>query len=250
MMKYYKKMLELGCFSRSDLTAVTGNDATAASIIRAYLKKGYIERVRHDLYAAISLETGQPVLTAYQIGCRLFPDACLSHHTAFEVYGCANQVFYEIYISTRSRFEDFWYNGMHYRRVAAKKEMDTVEMEGLRVTSVEQTVIDSIADMEKIAGPEEIIRCILMLPTLDDRKLLEILEYRDNGFLYQKCGYILEQLNEEFHLPDSFFKECSSHIAGSKRPLAKEFKGQPWNRKWGIYAPKQIVHPVEQSITN
>ena len=47
------------------------------------LKNGYIERVRRDLYAAISVETKQPVLSRYQIGSRLAADAYLSHHSAF-----------------------------------------------------------------------------------------------------------------------------------------------------------------------
>lgn len=39
---------------------MTGSDSVADWQIRKYMDKGYIERVRRDLYAVISLETGQP----------------------------------------------------------------------------------------------------------------------------------------------------------------------------------------------
>ena len=55
-MKHYKKLVELGCFSRGELAALLGSDATAASMIQSYIRKGYIERVRHDLYAVIKRE--------------------------------------------------------------------------------------------------------------------------------------------------------------------------------------------------
>ena len=38
-MKHYEKLIELGCFSRSDIAAYLGNDSTAASLLREYLKK-------------------------------------------------------------------------------------------------------------------------------------------------------------------------------------------------------------------
>jgi hypothetical protein len=56
-MKYYEDLLLLGCFSRSDVEKLTHNAKTAGSLISSYLAKGYIERVRQDLYAVISLET-------------------------------------------------------------------------------------------------------------------------------------------------------------------------------------------------
>ncbi len=85
-MKNYETIVELGCFSLGELAKkLNCCIPTATSLIQKYLKKGYIERVRRDLYVAISIETKQPVLSRYQIGSRLAEDAYLSHHSAFEV---------------------------------------------------------------------------------------------------------------------------------------------------------------------
>ena len=50
IMKHYEKLLELGCFSKNDLEQITGSEAAAKWLCREYQKKGYIERVKRDLY--------------------------------------------------------------------------------------------------------------------------------------------------------------------------------------------------------
>ena len=248
-MKHYDELLKLGCFSRGDIAAMLGNDETAGSLLREYQKKGYIERVRRDLYTVISLETKQPVLSRYQIGCRIFKDCALSHHSAFEYYGYANQVFYEVYVSTSSRFPDFQYNGISYHRVAPKSSMDQVSGGGVRATSLEQTVVDSIADIDKIAGLEETLRCIMLIPGLDEERLVRILKGRANGYLWQKCGYILEQLNDGLGLSQDFFDHCHDHIAGSKRALTKNGSfPRVWNKKWGLYVPQSLRELVDKGV--
>lgn len=248
-MKHYEKLLELGCFSRGRIAALLGNDETAGSLLREYQKKGYIERVRRDLYVVISLETKQPVVSRYQIGCAVFDDAVIANHSAFEVFGFANQVFHEVYVCTSHRFPDFQYNGVFYHRLTPKSCMDAVHSGGVRVTSLEQTVIDSIADFEKITGLEETLRCILLIPSLDEEKLLRILGELSNGYLWQKCGYILEELNDTLHLSPDFFKTCHDHIAGSKRTLMKETAGSViWNRKWDLYVPESLRALIDKGV--
>ncbi|MCD8374082.1 MAG: type IV toxin-antitoxin system AbiEi family antitoxin domain-containing protein [Oscillospiraceae bacterium] len=249
-MKHYEKLLELGCFSRSELSQLLGNSATAATAIRNYLNKGYIERVRHDLYAVISLETKQPVCSRYQIGAALFADACICQHSAFEVYGIANQVFYEVYVATESRFSDFTYNGVSYHRIAAKLGTQTESFGKMRVTSLEQTVIDSISNFEKVGGLEETLRCISLIPSLNETKLVQALEQYGNGFLYQKTGYILQQLNETIRISDSFFDICRSHSASCKRYLLKEHDGLIYNREWRLYVPVSLERIVRKGMTD
>lgn len=248
-MKHYEKLIEWGCFSRKQLVMLLGNKATAESMIRDYLRKGYIERVRRDLYAVISLETKQPIISRYGIGSALFPDAVISHHSAFEIYGYANQVYYIVYVTTENRFLDFEYNGITYHRVLPKDNMIYTNLNDACVTSIEQTVIDSIEDLEKIAGLEETLRCIRLIPTLDEQKLVTILTERNNGFLWQKCGYLLSVINEDLSLSTSFFDTCRSHKTRSKRPLIQNTPyTQLWNREWGLYVPVAFPAILEKRV--
>lgn len=247
-MKYYEQMLELGCFNKSKIIELTGTDAAAKSILYDYQKKGYIEKVKRDLYVVISLETKQPVLSRYQIGSQLYPDAVISHHSAFEVFGYANQVFYEVYVETESRFRDFEYNRIWYYHMRKNICKDVVTNGKLRVTGIEQTIVDSIKDFNKIAGLEEVLRCIMLVPGVREDKLLEAISAYNNMFLYQKCGYILEQLQDDLGLSNSFFEYLSRHVTDSKRYLIKENRQNVWNPKWKLYVPDYFMHLVDKGV--
>lgn len=247
-MKHYEKLLEKGCFNRDELTKLVGTESAAKMVIYTYQKKGYIERVKRDFYVVISMETKQPVLSRYQIGSNLFPDACISHHSAFEVFGYGSQVFYECYVATNSRFTEFEYNGVIYHRVERKKNIDIVQQGKIRTTSIEQTVVDSIRDFEKIAGLEEVIRCLMLVPALSEEKLIACLKRNENGFLYQKCGYIFEELKNEFGLSNRFFAECQRNSSGAKRYLLKGEGMNVFNEKWGLYTPPSLKGLIDKGV--
>lgn len=249
-MKHYEKLLERGCFNRDELTKLIGTEAAAKTVIYSYQKKGYIERVKRDFYVVISMETKQPVLSRYQIGSNLFPDACISHHSAFEAFGYGNQVFYECYVATNSRFTDFEYDGVIYHRVEKKKDIDIVHQGKIRMTSIEQTVIDSIRDFEKIAGLEEVVRCLMLVPGLNEEKLIACLKRNENGFLYQKCGYIFEELKNEIRLSDGFFEECQRNSSGAKRYLMKAEGANVFNEKWGLYTPLSLKGLIDKGVSD
>ena len=247
-MKHYEKLLAKGCFSREQLTELVGTATAANQVIYEYQKKGLIEKVKRDFYVVISMETKQPVLSRYQIGSNLFPDACITHHSAFEVFGYGSQVFYECYVATGKRFYDFEYDGVMYRRVERKPGMEVVQMRNMWVTSVEQTVVDSIRDFEKIAGLEEVIRCMMLVPGLNEQKVLECLVRYNNGFLYQKCGYLFEEMQEEFHFSANFFEACENGSSDAKRYLMKESQDNVFHKKWKLYAPASLKGLIDKGV--
>ena len=68
------------------------------------------------------------------------------------------------------------------------------EMHGVRVTTPERTVTDSINMLGKIIGLEELLRCLALMPALNEEALVRCLaEYR-SAFLYQKTGDIAQAL--------------------------------------------------------
>lgn len=249
-MKHYESLLDMGCFSRDQLTELVGTPGAANMIIYEYQKKGLIEKAKRDFYVVISMETKQPVFSRYQIGSSLFPDACITHHSAFEVFGYGSQVFYECFVATDKRFSDFEYNGVVYRRVERKPELDVIQQGNVRVTSVEQTVVDSIRDFEKIAGLEEVIRCLMLVPGLNEQKILEALARNSNGFLYQKCGYLFEELKEEFGFSEHFFAECKKCSSDARRYLMKESREHVFNERWKLYTPISLKGLINKGVGN
>lgn len=81
------------------------------------------------------------------------------------------------------------FNGTNYHYVASKGNDGVDEPAfsgGVRVTTPERTMIDSIKDMDKIAGMEEVIEDISCMEKVQERRVLSYLEHISNQFLYQK----------------------------------------------------------------
>lgn len=237
-MDLYKELAHRRCVTRSDIEHITGSENAAAWHIRSLLQKGYIERVRHDLYAVISLETDQPIANRYQIASATAEDAYVSHHSAFEYHGVANQVYHEVYFSSQKRLRSFSYDGLNYTYIPSHSTVGIVEdPTGVRVTNLERTVIDSIKSIDKITDLEELLRCISLIPYLSPDKLLEVLADYENGKLYQKTGYLLEHFQDELSLPESFFAECEDNSNNSKTYFSKARQGFVYHKRWKLYAP-------------
>ena len=243
-MKYYERLVDLGCFTLDNVQALTGNRRTAQSILDSYKKKGLIECVRRDLYAAMSLETKQPVPNRYTVASHAAPGAYVCYHSAFEYHGLANQVYYEVYAAARSRFRGFVYNGVTYTYVPQSIVAGVeIKADGTRVTDLERTVVDGINDFYKSGGLEELIRSIGMVAYLDHEKLIEYLYMYNKVILYQKAGYILEHYKSALKLPDDFFNSLRGKVPQSKRYLHTNIQNQATklNREWALYVPEDLL---------
>ena len=237
IVKYYDRMRELGCFTLQDVTDMVGERSAVAYLVNDYQRKGYIDRIHRNLYTVMDTEKEEPVLTKYQIGSRLFPDAYICLRSAFEAHGYAPGAGNEVFVATATRFTDFRYNGVFYRRANPKAGVSTERIAGALVTSLEQTVVDSLHSFEGSEGLEDVVKCIVRISRLDADRLLECLERYGNGYLYQKCGYVLEQLQEYVGLPERFYRECREHCASTVRYMIKGAEGLVYHKGWGIYAP-------------
>lgn len=209
-------------------------------------KKGLIERVKQNLYVAINIAERQPVVSRYRIASSLSPDAVVSYHSAFEFYGYSNQVFNEVFVSTKTRFRNFIYNGIEYKRMSEgiSSGVETLSM-GERVTTIERTVLDCIDHLDRAGGLEEFLRILAVIPSLDEKEMIELLSLYDNGFLYMKTGYVLSFFSKELNLSDRFFIFCRQRLPNCKAYLYKGDGGFSYIDEWKLYAPKNI-----RNITN
>jgi len=247
--KYYQELLKMQCFTRSDVEILTGNPGAANSLLYDYQKKGYINLVKRNLYVTISMETGQAVANRYFIGSHIAEGSYISHHSAFEYYGCANQIYFEVYVTGKKRFAPFEYDGVIYRYIAPRISVGVEEQrDGVRITDIERTVLDGIGDFEKISGLEELLRCLELVPYLNEEKLLVYLEKYDKQILYQKTGYILYHLKNDLRLSDQFFNICEKKISKSVRYLYREIKHEPniFNRRWQLFVPLDLMKVLSQ----
>ncbi|RNC62899.1 MAG: hypothetical protein AWM53_01825 [Candidatus Dichloromethanomonas elyunquensis] len=243
----YAELAKMNTFTMNDVCDLVGNKKTASSLVQRLLKNRFVKKIRNNLYTCVNVAYGQVIASKYHIACAINETSYLSHHSAFEYMGISNQVFYEIYVSSSKKFTDFEFEGITYSYVPSQFDAGVIlpkNTKGIRVTSLERTVVDSIKDFEKIGGLEELLNCIALIPYLDENQLINFLSSYDMRFLYQKTGFILEHYQDQLHLSSEFIDYCKSKIGKSTRYLTKD--STKYNNQWKLVVPDNMFQIIEQ----
>ena len=116
-MNLYYELLQYPVFSMKEVNALYSSERTARAALEKLLKENMVLKIRNKLYTCVSGENGGPVANKFQIASAITPSSYVSHHTAFEYYGIVDQVFYEVYVGSETRFHDFEFDGYTYRYI-------------------------------------------------------------------------------------------------------------------------------------
>lgn len=236
-MNLYFELLQKPVFTAEYVNQYYNNVESTRSALKRLMKQKLIMKIRKNLYTCISGETGAPVANRFQIGCAITKSAYISHHTAIEYHGMSDQVFYDVYVSSETRFQDFEFDGYTYKYLSTKMQTGVENVQysdGIRVTDIEKTLIDSVKDMDKIAGMEEVIAFIESIRKLNEKKLCQYLSEYQNQFLYQKMGYLIENYCGATGITEEFYQICLEHIEKSKRYLSNDIYQGSYNSKWKL----------------
>ena len=240
-MELFTELAKHPVFTINDVKKFSNNEKTAYTQLDRLMKKKMVKKIRRNIYSVVNPTTGQLVGTRYQIACAITDTSYISHHSAFEYYGIVNQVFNEIYVSSKTRFNHFEYDGVTYKYVASRIEEGVVEAKntsGVRITDLERTVIDSVNDFNKIGGLEELLNCLERIQYLDDKKLKYYLDIYGTQGLYQRVGYLLNNYQKGMQLSRDFIDYCKSKIGKSSRYLINEIKeDNSYNSEWKLMVP-------------
>ncbi len=235
-----EKFHKMEIFTLEDANKIIESKEYTMKVLRDYVSRGLLIKIRRNLYAVTNLATKHIAVSKYKIGSAITPSAYIAYHSALEYYGLANQVFYDLFICSDSRFNNFEFDGITYMYVKspiATGVETPIMSKGIKITSLERTVIDCINRIEYCGGSEELLHCLKMVLFLDENKLLEILESYNNMTLYKKAGFVLDFFKDNLKLSDMFFDECKKkNTTGSK--LLTSYESCPnYNSEWKIYYP-------------
>lgn len=242
-MNLYYELLQYPVFTMKEVNALYSSERTARVALGKLLKGNMALKIRNGLYTCVSGENGGPVANRFQVASAITPSSYVSHHTAFEYYGTVDQVFYEVYVGSQTRFHDFEFDGYTYHYVKEQMRDGIVSPEfsgGIKVTDKERTIADSIKDLNRIAGLEEVISCVVSVNSIDETKMLKYLTEYDSAFLYQKTGFIFSEYQTELGISDNFIKICKDRSRNSKRYLTNGISEPGYSGEWKLVYPKNI----------
>jgi predicted transcriptional regulator of viral defense system len=162
-----------------------------------------------------------------------------------EYYGVSDQVFYDVYVSSKTKFRNFEFDGYtyHYVKPNLDEGVETPAFSGgIRITDRERTLTDCIKDMDRIGGIEETVAIIDCLHNVSENKILYYLSLYKNQFLYQKCGFLLWHCRDTLGLTDHFFSVCREHIGKSKRYLTADMTKGVYIGEWNLVVPSDLLY--------
>ena len=208
------------------------------------MQKGYIKRVKKNFYVAMDIVNLTPVCNKYQIATQLGQSHYIAYHSAIEYYGFQNQVFNEIVYCGNKRINDFDFENITYHYVQSKCDLQIEKKyDGVRVTSLERTIVDCIDQMDLAGGIEEIYRVLDSIHSINENKLIEILDDYQKKVLYQRTGFILENFKEQLNISDLTFHYLHSKIGNSKCYLnsSKKIDNLIYDKTWNICVPTYVL---------
>ena len=246
-LQLYGLVLKKHCLTKNFLEEILKDKKKASNALYSLKKKNLIISIKKNLYTAISLSDKTPVATSFEIASNITDSSFVSHHSAFEFYGLANQVFYDVYVSSSSKFNNFEFDDKTFKYVHNNLDFGITEIKHVKVTDIERTVLDSINDFEKIAGLEETLRCIELVKYLDENKLKKYLLQYDNQFLFQKVGFIFSNFST-LKLSEDFLYFCKINAKSSCRYFCRkdEYKDFEFNSEWNLCIPKNIYSILDK----
>ena len=236
-------MVKHPTFKLEDVNKLYNNINSARSALKRMLESGKVFKIRRNLYTCVNPESGGPVANRFQIASAINDSAYVSHHSAMEYYGISNQVMYEVYVSSETRFRDFDFDGYTYRYIQSHLSEGVIKpvfSGGIRLTDMERTLVDCMKDMDKIGGLEECMDNIRSIVSVNEDILLYYLSLYDNQFLYQKAGYLLWECRKRLGLTAKFFKTCRSKIGKSKRYLTRDVVRGVYIDDWRLIVPENL----------
>ena len=229
------------------------NEKQYSNWIALKLKSNIYKKVRNNLYALVDPSINDIYSTKFEVASKISESSFICYHSALEYYGIANQVFSNVFVGSLTRFNNFVFNDNEFIFKSAKniKFVNNIINEGIKVSSLEKTIVDCIDNINLAGGIEEILNALEQIKYLNEKKILEILLDINKMVLYQKVGYLLELYNNKFEFSDDFFKECKTHISKKVNYLIQyEFKETELNENWKLIVPKNLKSYTKSHTMN
>lgn len=216
-------------------------DSVMWSRLRQGKKKKILALIRRGVYMPIDIDN------KYVIGCNAVENGVLAYHSALEYYLLQTQEFNELYLYSSQNFRRFEYQGETYLYKNLKflyNPIEILDASGycIRVTSLSQTLIDCIYNINLAGGIEELMYALAECPydKISEADLLKCLELYNNKSLWQRAGFLFSMFNHQLKLSGHFFKKCKSAMDNNFSYIINPYFCDSFNKEWNLCIPSNL----------
>ena len=231
-------------------------------LLQEYASTGRLHRLKRGLYAPRppSLPADEePVVALPQIAARMTPDAVLAYHTALECYGLAYSLwFHAIYAARKPakklRVAAGLIRGSAFPRALRSAGMEYAETtrtprHGLRVTTLERTLVDIVDRPELCGGWDEVMHGYDLAPftlsvlkpgrKINVPRMVKYAQSLGNAFTCAKVGFVLDLYQPEWGFDTSALAPLLSSRPRQRRYWELCIPRLPatWVPKWNLVVP-------------
>lgn len=241
---------------RAALPAATPSSTVLNRLWQAH-GRGYVERIRHGVYAsrvgAFVTAIPDPLLVAS----RLARDYVIAYHTALEAHGVAHTPFRRVtMVTTRTPFR-FEYRGYEY--VARRPPRSLLDgdawktlvvplrrgSELINVTSRERTVVDCLGNLKWAGGIQEVLRSTGGFPSLNVESLIAYVDLLGSASIAAKVGWVLSTDPDLWRVTVEELDALRARVGKGPYFLDTRARSTRLVHEWNLYVPGDL-NPAEE----
>ena len=208
-MATFSPFYKIRIFTFDDVMNETGlSRAGTSTALARWQMQGLLKPVRRNLYVAINPSSDTPIADKYELCSRISATSYVGWHTALEFHGVAHQPFYNAYVGSKTRFNQFSFYGTDYEYCAAP--LEPTEANGI---------------IRPLGNPY--VRAHLM-PVLSRKEKFdfntiksEVMSFLDEFLVFSENEYkFIEHFNRREYRPDILFGEGEISKRIASHPMA------------------------------
>ena len=210
-------------------------------------KQGMVAHVRKGIYLPSDLQD------KFRIACNAVEEGCLVYHAALEYYSLQTQEFNWLYVHSTFIFRTFTYQGESYVYKPVKflykpLIVDKDNPYPIRVTSINQTLIDCLYNINLAGGLEELLYAISELDhtLVNEKDMLHCLKLYGSKSLFQRAGFVLSHFKDDLRLSDYFFKACKEGMGKNISYLINPYYCNSFSKEWKLCIPANAMKKIQK----
>lgn len=242
--RIYSELYSERVVTTKDVRETLEEEKMATEYITNLRKKGFFKRIRKGLYAIappdmVNQDEIKP--DKFLVANKIKDEYYLSHHSALEFHGLAQSIHNRVYITSKTSGRSFTYSGIEYKMITTKHFFGVEKTYHLNsiitVSDREKTILDCIRNPKYAGGWEELVKSLEKIPSIDKETLWIYLQRIDEKSLYQKTGFVLENIDLKN------FEEISDKLlseVGKRTYYIDKEKDSQYVKRWNLMVPKRF----------
>jgi len=241
--KVYSELYSRRVINTDDVREILGESHRSVDYITNLREKGYFQKINKGVYAVVppNLVDEDFNPDKFLVAGKVKDHYYISHHSALELHGVAQSTYNRVWITTKNPAKHFDYKSISYRFVTTKYYFGITEVSRqgikIKVSDREKTFLDCIRMIKYAGGLEELMKSLNNFPFLDWEKLLNYLDRFGENKLFQKTGFILDNL--DLRVPEGVREKLRKEV-NDRTYYLDENKKSRHVKGWNLMVPKNF----------